>query len=191
MNYSRDKEGATNKKMMHKLETGQSTSTLSCGNALFTSCGSLTTTTRTSTTATTTRRRTGILGLLPSQLLLNITWTTTLLLLALSCTVCQVNANPQYKPSRLGPFLTASSLSKRSFMDIECKGVYDRSIFARLDRICEDCYNLFREPSLHTLCRQKCFTSEYFPGCVETLQLTEKAEKESIDDAVLKLGGRK
>lgn len=44
-------------------------------------------------------------------------------------------------------------LSKRSFFDIQCKGVYDKSIFARLDRICEDCYNLFREPQLHSLCR--------------------------------------
>lgn len=44
-------------------------------------------------------------------------------------------------------------LSKRSFFDIQCKGVYDKTIFARLDRVCEDCYNLFREPQLHTLCR--------------------------------------
>lgn len=44
-------------------------------------------------------------------------------------------------------------LNKRSFFDLQCKGVYDKSIFARLDRICEDCYNLFREPQLHSLCR--------------------------------------
>ncbi|XP_026688868.1 ion transport peptide-like, partial [Diaphorina citri] len=43
-------------------------------------------------------------------------------------------------------------LSKRSFFDIQCKGVYDKSIFARLDRICEDCYDLFRAPQIHTLC---------------------------------------
>jgi hypothetical protein len=49
--------------------------------------------------------------------------------------------------------LMGHPFSKRSFMDIQCKGVYDKSLFARLDRICEDCYNLFREPQLHTLCR--------------------------------------
>ncbi|KAK0163657.1 hypothetical protein PV327_007318 [Microctonus hyperodae] len=43
-------------------------------------------------------------------------------------------------------------LGKRSYIDLGCKGVYDKSIFARLDRVCEDCYNLFREPTLHTLC---------------------------------------
>lgn len=44
-------------------------------------------------------------------------------------------------------------LSKRSFFDIQCKGVYDKGIFAKLDRICDDCYNLYREPQLHSLCR--------------------------------------
>jgi len=48
-------------------------------------------------------------------------------------------------------------LSKRSYFDINCKGLYDKSIFARLDRICQDCYSLYREPELHTLCRWKHF----------------------------------
>lgn len=56
-------------------------------------------------------------------------------------------------PSKRYPPLLAHHLTKRSFFDIQCKGVYDKSIFARLDRICEDCYNLFREPQLHSLCR--------------------------------------
>lgn len=50
------------------------------------------------------------------------------------------------------PFIS-HHLNKRSFFDIQCKGVYDKSIFARLDRICEDCYDLFREPQLHSLCK--------------------------------------
>lgn len=45
-------------------------------------------------------------------------------------------------------------LHKRSsFFDIECKGQFNKSIFFRLDRICEDCYALFREPQLHSLCK--------------------------------------
>lgn len=62
-----------------------------------------------------------------------------------------------------GPLLT-HHLSKRSFFDIQCKGVYDKTIFAKLDRICEDCYNLFREPQVHSLCmwvvRVNCTQSE-------------------------------
>ncbi|XP_014213118.1 crustacean hyperglycemic hormones A* isoform X2 [Copidosoma floridanum] len=68
------------------------------------------------------------------------------------------------------------SLGKRSFLDIQCKGVYDRSLFARLDRICEDCYNLFREPQLHTLCRKNCFTTDYFKGCLDVLLLEDEME---------------
>ncbi|XP_071439601.1 CHH-like protein isoform X2 [Hetaerina americana] len=69
------------------------------------------------------------------------------------------------------------TLSKRSFFDIQCKGVYDKSIFARLDRICEDCYNLFREPQLHSLCRSQCFSSPYFKGCLEALYLHDEEEQ--------------
>ena len=44
------------------------------------------------------------------------------------------------------------SVSKRSFFDINCKGTYDARIYARLEIICQDCYNLYREPELLTLC---------------------------------------
>jgi hypothetical protein len=63
--------------------------------------------------------------------------------------------------SRTSGLVVGHSLNKRSFFEIQCKGVYDKSIFARLDRICEDCYNLFREPQLHSLCRYVLF-SLYF-----------------------------
>ncbi|KAJ9587004.1 hypothetical protein L9F63_019401 [Diploptera punctata] len=68
------------------------------------------------------------------------------------------------------------SVSKRSFFELQCKGVFDKTIFARLDRVCEDCYNLFREPHLHTLCRQDCFTTDYFKGCMDVL-LEDDIEK--------------
>ncbi|XP_014256377.1 ion transport peptide-like isoform X2 [Cimex lectularius] len=78
-------------------------------------------------------------------------------------------------------------LNKRSFFDIRCKGVYDKSIFARLDRICEDCYNLFRAPQLHSLCRKNCFTSVYFKGCIEVLLLQD--EMENIQSWIKQLHG--
>ncbi|KAL0820131.1 hypothetical protein ABMA28_006068 [Loxostege sticticalis] len=74
------------------------------------------------------------------------------------------------------PAATPHHVARRSFFNLQCKGVYDAAIFARLDRICDDCYNLFREPQLYTLCRQDCFTTDYFKGCVEVLQETDKLE---------------
>lgn len=56
-----------------------------------------------------------------------------------------------------GDLSTKHSVNKRSFYDISCKGIYDKTIFARVDQICEDCYSLFRAAKLHTLCRYDSF----------------------------------
>uniref|UniRef100_A0A2H1WBV3 SFRICE_024337 n=1 Tax=Spodoptera frugiperda TaxID=7108 RepID=A0A2H1WBV3_SPOFR len=76
------------------------------------------------------------------------------------------------------PPSSSHHVARRSFFTLECKGVYDAAIFARLDRICDDCYNLFREPQLYNLCRKDCFTTDYFKGCVEVLQETDQLEQE-------------
>lgn len=47
--------------------------------------------------------------------------------------------------------IVACSLINKSFFSI--LGVFNKSIFFRLDRICEDCYSLFREVELHSLCK--------------------------------------
>ncbi|CAH1115508.1 unnamed protein product [Psylliodes chrysocephalus] len=78
------------------------------------------------------------------------------------------------------------SITKRSFKDLQCKGVYDKSIFARLDQICEDCYNLFREPPLYTMCRDRCFSTKAFGGCCESL-LCENVDE--IKDMIKQLNG--
>ncbi|CAH1115512.1 unnamed protein product [Psylliodes chrysocephalus] len=80
------------------------------------------------------------------------------------------------------------SVTKRSFNDLQCKGVYDKSIFARLDQICEDCYNLFREPPVYSMCRDHCFTTKTFGGCCESL-LCENVDE--IQDMIKQLNGGK
>ncbi|XP_075981488.1 ion transport peptide isoform X2 [Anticarsia gemmatalis] len=86
------------------------------------------------------------------------------------------------------PPSTSHHVARRSFFTLECKGVYDAAIFARLDRICDDCFNLFREPQLYTLCREKCFTTPYFKGCMESLYLYD--EKDKIDQMIDFVGRR-
>lgn len=44
-------------------------------------------------------------------------------------------------------------IQKRSFSQIGCLGVYDKAKFARLDRVCEECYQIYREPELQSMCR--------------------------------------
>ncbi|XP_049308769.1 ion transport peptide-like isoform X1 [Bactrocera dorsalis] len=78
------------------------------------------------------------------------------------------------------PLITAlphnnHNLSKRSnFFDLECKGIFNKTMFFRLDRICEDCYQLFRETSIHRLCKQNCFTHETFGECLKVLMIPEE-----------------
>ncbi|XP_031327411.1 ion transport peptide-like isoform X1 [Photinus pyralis] len=81
-------------------------------------------------------------------------------------------------PTQRSRPLLSHHLTKRAFADQQCKGVYDKSIYARLDRICEDCYNLFREPELHSLCKKNCFKSPYFQTCIDTLNLGSEAARE-------------
>lgn len=87
-----------------------------------------------------------------------LTWSLTFLLIS-SCIGLGADAR---RPGATG-LLNAHPLGKRAFFELQCKGVYDKSIFARLDRICEDCYNLFREPQLHTLCKYVWLNTIMFP----------------------------
>ncbi|XP_043496724.1 ion transport peptide isoform X2 [Polistes fuscatus] len=111
------------------------------------------------------------------SLLTVLAWTATLLLVSSCLGIADAGV------------LMSHPLGKRSYLDLSCKGVYDKSIFARLDRICEDCYNLFREPQLHVLCRQDCFSTQYFMSCIQALLLED--EKEKFQGMVEYLGRKK
>ncbi|RWR99760.1 ion transport peptide-like isoform X1 [Dinothrombium tinctorium] len=54
-----------------------------------------------------------------------------------------------------------------------CRGIDNQSYSARLDRVCYDCYNLFREPKIYLMCTQDCFTSDYFKACLDALFFDE------------------
>ncbi|KAL7639829.1 UNVERIFIED_CONTAM: hypothetical protein RMT77_009242 [Armadillidium vulgare] len=61
------------------------------------------------------------------------------------------------------------SRSKRAIFDSSCKGIYDRDLFAKLDRVCDDCYNLYRQHKVVTECRKNCFNQDFFYTCVKAL----------------------
>ncbi|GFX83776.1 ion transport peptide-like [Trichonephila clavipes] len=78
---------------------------------------------------------------------------------------------------------------KRSFSDLGCMGVFDKAKFARLDRVCEECYQLFRESDVHTSCRSNCFKNDYFIKCVDALLL--RKDQQTLDYMVNQLYGRR
>ncbi|XP_074601181.1 ion transport peptide [Brevipalpus obovatus] len=67
--------------------------------------------------------------------------------------------------------------SEDFFQEIGCEGAFDGSKFARLERLCEECYQMYRLPDLFSKCRQDCFSNEVFPRCIEALMVTDEKNK--------------
>ncbi|XP_011639716.1 ion transport peptide isoform X3 [Pogonomyrmex barbatus] len=167
--------------MMHRQQNNQSSSSndefaMYPSAVYHSSCSTLPSSTSTSSLSSSSSRSST--GSSCPLLVSVLTWSLTLLLIS-SCIGLGADAAT----------LNGHPLGKRSFFDIQCKGVYDKSIFARLDRICEDCYNLFREPQLHMLCKQDCFSTQYFTSCIQALLLED--EKERLQEMVEYLGRKK
>lgn len=66
--------------------------------------------------------------------------------------VALAGSSTSHKASSGGQ-VEAKGVHKRSFAGLGCLGVYDKAKFARLDRVCEECYQLYREPDIHSACR--------------------------------------
>lgn len=45
------------------------------------------------------------------------------------------------------------TVHKKSFSSIGCLGNFNKAKFARLDRICDECYQIYRDPEIHKTCR--------------------------------------
>ena len=47
----------------------------------------------------------------------------------------------------------AGKRSGQSYMELSCNGAYNRQVFSRLETVCDDCYNLYKESQVHGMCR--------------------------------------
>uniref|UniRef100_T1JMX7 Ion transport peptide n=1 Tax=Strigamia maritima TaxID=126957 RepID=T1JMX7_STRMM len=79
-------------------------------------------------------------------------------------------------------------INKRSFHTLGCLGDYDTAGFSRLDRLCEDCYDMYRDSQVRAMCRSSCFTTDTFKKCAEALLVN--MEEEKLGDVVNRLYGR-
>ena len=57
-----------------------------------------------------------------------------------------------YQPAQNGPDLTVKKRSK-TYVQLRCGGIYDQQMFAKLEQVCDDCFNLYKEPQVHGMCR--------------------------------------
>lgn len=90
-------------------------------------------------------------------------------LVALVAVLCHSTPSVEGSPTQTAPIVVSPAsvaahstlqqqqepkgIFKRSFAGLGCLGVYDKAKFARLDRVCEECYTLYREPDIHSACR--------------------------------------
>ncbi|XP_063596164.1 molt-inhibiting hormone-like [Penaeus indicus] len=59
-------------------------------------------------------------------------------------------------------------IASAGFTDDTCRGrMGNREIYKKVDRVCEDCTNIFRVPGLEGLCRDRCFYNEWFLLCLK------------------------
>ncbi|XP_076308795.1 crustacean hyperglycemic hormone-like [Tachypleus tridentatus] len=72
--------------------------------------------------------------------------------------------------------IKAKPILKRSFADLGCMGDFNKAVFARLGRVCEECYHVYRDPFIHLECRSNCFKNSMFADCVETLLMHSEEE---------------
>lgn len=64
------------------------------------------------------------------------------------------------------PVQSVSAVDRGNFAALACAGRYRMDTFATLDAVCDDCYELYKEPEIHSLCRQGTLTG---PKCDGTL----------------------
>ncbi|GFY41116.1 u31-Nephitoxin-Nsp1c_1 [Trichonephila inaurata madagascariensis] len=63
----------------------------------------------------------------------------------------------------------------KAFELLGCKGTYDETKLRQVARVCDECYELYHEDTIRTLCADKCFSTIYYTGCVESIGQTESA----------------
>ncbi|XP_047482918.1 crustacean hyperglycemic hormones-like [Penaeus chinensis] len=76
-----------------------------------------------------------------------------------------LRSSPQASP--VTSLTGAHTLDRRSLSFRSYAGVYDRELLVRRDRVCEDCYNVYRDVGVAAECRINCFHNEVFLFCVD------------------------
>nr|ANQ38659.1 CHH2 preproprotein [Chorismus antarcticus] len=69
------------------------------------------------------------------------------------------------------------NINKRVILDQSCKGIFDRNLFRKLDRVCEDCYNLYRKPHVGIDCRSNCYGNMIFRQCLDDLMMMDVVDE--------------
>jgi len=81
---------------------------------------------------------------------------------------------PRILLSLLLSFLVMKDVQTRSAPF--CEGKIDIPTYFFLNRVCEDCFSLYRDPEIYSVCRGDCFGSMYFAGCMQSLMVDQETQ---------------
>jgi len=63
--------------------------------------------------------------------------------------------------------------SEEEHNSLGCSSSPSLRILKYLDRICDDCYMLYRDSDVYQLCRSDCFSSRFFLGCMDVMMVSK------------------
>ncbi|XP_064085676.1 crustacean hyperglycemic hormone B-like [Macrobrachium nipponense] len=69
------------------------------------------------------------------------------------------------------------AVNKRAILDPTCKGIFDRGLLKKLEKVCEDCYNVYRKPYVAVECRSNCFGNLIFRQCLDDLLMMDVVDE--------------
>ncbi|XP_066963257.1 crustacean hyperglycemic hormone-like [Macrobrachium rosenbergii] len=72
-------------------------------------------------------------------------------------------------PSHLGHMANRKVVAKRSYGE-SCQGFqFSKVLYNKLDKVCDECTNLYRKPYIKGECRTDCFVNDVFEKCLDVL----------------------
>merc|ERR1712107_755950 len=73
-------------------------------------------------------------------------------------------------------FFTSLGTPCNSRSGYHCQDAMDLPTYFFLNKVCEDCFALYRDTDVYSACRSGCFSSIYFNGCMDTLMVDKETQ---------------
>jgi len=54
-----------------------------------------------------------------------------------------------------------------------CSAAPSLRVLKYLDRICDDCYMIYRDTDVYQMCRSNCYNNNFFLGCMDVMMVSK------------------
>ncbi|CAG0895675.1 unnamed protein product [Cyprideis torosa] len=80
------------------------------------------------------------------------------------------------------------SISKKSFQDLKCGGMFDKSMYVKLERVCDECFRLYMNPDIHSMCSFLIYFIHEFTPRIFFIYFTDLSFTILCIDAAIQVG---